>query len=193
MNLNRTAHPIKTSDILLDAEDRALASRGAILDKEGQALLLRLRALKPPAGGGAANATGAAAAAAVYPQQRSSKLIAQGSDPADGEVAATGAGGGADGGWEAVESSLRHAFGLRYVSRGGRGRSRYAEEILDALRGLEQARYVMPTCFEWRGRDVRYSNVAAPAHFSPPEELGPRPPEPSIRPFWLASTGMRRT
>lgn len=84
------------SDILLDAEDRDLASRGAVLDVEGQALLIRLRACH----------------------------------------SAIGKGGG-DCGWGMLESSVKRALGLRCLV-GKRGR--YADELTDALRGLEQAR-----------------------------------------------------
>ena len=144
-NKNQPNRPTnETSDILLDDEDRNLASRGAILDKEGQALLLRLRALGPLAGGSAASATDAAAAAtaAAPPRQRSSNLIAP-----DNTHSNNGDLSDAGGGWEALESSLRHAISLRYVSKGGRGRSRYAEELSDALRELEEARCVNLPCF----------------------------------------------
>lgn len=130
-------------DVLLDAEDNNLASRGAILDTEGQALLLRLRDLGPPdiiASGSAvagAKAGAGAGGTGAAPQQRSSDTTTTHEN--------IGAEGGGDGGWHAVESSLRGAISLRYVGRGGGragGRARYVEQLSDALRGLEQARYV---------------------------------------------------
>ncbi|CAM9536503.1 unnamed protein product [Ectocarpus fasciculatus] len=47
------------------------------------------------------------------------------------------------GGWRAVESGVRQAIGLRCAGRGGGlagGRARYADELAEALRTLEEAR-----------------------------------------------------
>lgn len=123
------------SDVLLDAEDSALSSRGAILDVEGQALLLKLGTLGAPSFG----------AGAV--------------DGGDGDGGGGGGGGGeqttavvdGDGisnghdhpvekcrGWGAVERGVKRAISLR-CSRGKR--ARYAAELSDALRCLEEARW----------------------------------------------------
>lgn len=110
-------------------------------------------------------------------------------DLADGDVAAGVAGGGAGSGWEAVESSLRHAVSLRYVSKGGRGRSKYAEELSDALRGLEEARCVMPSCLAFGGVEV-FGARMLPAFFSRPRSLyPPRRPSLTLRSSSLAWFG----
>ncbi|CAM9144981.1 unnamed protein product, partial [Scytosiphon promiscuus] len=161
------ANVLSSGDILLDAEDRILARRGAVLDTEGQAILIRLRALGSPASlatdSPAAAAVTAAAAAAVdataaavleqgIPESETHKTKSEDGNSASpgraidapGVVGGRGdAGGDGDGGWEAVESSLRDAISLRCVARGGAdagGRARYTEELSDALRKLEQAR-----------------------------------------------------
>lgn len=112
----------ENSDVVLDAEDRAIFNRGAILDVEGQALLTRLRAIGSPVG----NASRADAAA---PRN--------GDYASDERSSSDGANGSGDYGWGALETGVRRAIDLR-CSRGRRGY--YAEELSDALRALEQAR-----------------------------------------------------
>lgn len=173
----------KISDVLLDAEDNNLASRGTILDTEGQALLLRLRDLRPPSAiasgsavaGATATATSAGTAAAAVSQQRSSGTVMNrenSSSGKDGGNRGVGLGAAAvaegvdDGGWQPIESSLRRAISLRYVHRGGGragGRARYVEQLSDALRGLEQARYVC-VCVCIQGGGVDFGGIFRAQH-----------------------------
>ena len=108
----------RSSDVLLDADDRALGSRGAILDVEGLALLMKLGALGDP------------------PPAASAGLRSSGGETRkdDGPTAAEECHG-----WRALEHEVRLTIGLRYT--GGR-RGLYAEELAQALRELEEARYV---------------------------------------------------
>lgn len=116
------------SDVLLDAEDSALSSRGAILDVEGQAILLKLETLGAPTfgvgavdggdGGGGGEQTTAVG---------------------DGDGISNGHGHAVEKcrGWGAVEGGVKRAISLRCAS--GK-RARYAAELSDELRCLEEAR-----------------------------------------------------
>lgn len=99
-----------SSEVILDADDRALGSRGAILDVEGLALLVKLGAVGH-----------LAPADPVRSQSAHGKF-----EEEDG-----------DHGWKTVEVEIRRAIGLR-CNEGRRGQ--YAEELVRALRGLEEAR-----------------------------------------------------
>lgn len=100
-----------SSDVILDADDRALGSRGAILDVEGVALLVKLGAVGH-----------LAPADPVRSQSSHGKLEEEEEN---------------DHGWRAIEVEIRRAIGLR--CNGGR-KEQYAEELARALRGLEEAR-----------------------------------------------------
>ncbi|CAM9267073.1 unnamed protein product [Ectocarpus sp. 6 AP-2014] len=142
------ANALSGGDIILDAEDQNLLSRGAVLDTEGQAIILRLRELGPPAATSAATDV-ATAPAAADPQRKQSKEATtqlstyNSTDGGDGVSLAAAGMGDVGGGWGAVESGVRQAIGLRCAGRGGGlagGRARYADELAEALRTLEEAR-----------------------------------------------------
>ncbi|CAB1118703.1 unnamed protein product [Ectocarpus sp. CCAP 1310/34] len=143
------ANALSVGDIILDAEDQNLLNRGAVLDTEGQAIILRLRELGPPAATSAATDVATAAAAADPQRERSKEATTQlsaynGTDGDDGVSLAAGGMGDVGGGWGAVESGVRQAIGLRCAGRGGGlvgGRARYADELAEALRTLEEARW----------------------------------------------------
>ncbi|CBJ27434.1 conserved unknown protein [Ectocarpus siliculosus] len=142
------ANALSGGDIILDAEDQNLLNRGAVLDTEGQAIILRLRELGQPAATSAATDV-ATAPAAADPQRKQSKGATtqlstyNSTDGDDGVSLAAGGMGDVGGGWGAVESGIRQAIGLRCAGRGGGlagGRARYADELAEALRTLEEAR-----------------------------------------------------
>ncbi|CAM9801119.1 unnamed protein product, partial [Ectocarpus sp. 12 AP-2014] len=142
------ANALSGGDIILDAEDQNLLNRGAVLDTEGQAIILRLRVLGPPAATSAAADVATVTAAADPQRERSKEATTQlstynSTDGDEGISLAAGGMGDVGGGWGAVESGVRQAIGLRCAGRGGGlagGRARYADELAEALRTLEEAR-----------------------------------------------------
>lgn len=121
-----------------------------MLDTEGQAIILRLRELGPPAVTSAATDVPTTPSAADPQRKRSKEAITQlstynSTDSDDGVGLAAGGMVDVGGGWGAVESGVRQAIGLRCAGRGGGlagGRARYADELAEALRTLEEARCV---------------------------------------------------
>ncbi|CAM9922542.1 unnamed protein product, partial [Laminaria digitata] len=161
------ANVLSSGDVVLDAEDRTLARRGAILDTEGQAILLRLRALGSPAtASAAAAATTTATTATFNGEEDIEQLVASSSSSNSGSGSGGGnSSGNSSSGNSSSGSSGSAASGEETTGRGDDfdnscggwgavesgvkrainlrcvgGRGHYAQDLSDALRELEQAR-----------------------------------------------------
>lgn len=118
-------------EILLDAEDKVVADRGAILDIEGQALLLQLGALGSPD--------------RMETGSTSSPDDTVGAEPFLVRTSGRTGGGRNSGpevggqGWNELQKGVERAMRLRCAP--GR-RAKYTEELCAALRSLEEVRWV---------------------------------------------------